>query len=73
MRCGVGKMGFMTNHHSFFTAEQRRSRNEMLIQDVKRYTMSLPMFERLRMSIGSGFLAYLVKPENQIKYVDNRL
>ena len=28
MRCGVGKMGFMTNHHSFFTAEQRGLRNE---------------------------------------------
>lgn len=29
MRCGVGKMDFMTNHHSFFTAEQRGLRNEV--------------------------------------------
>lgn len=32
MRYGAGKMGFMTNHHSFFAAEQRRSRNEMLFK-----------------------------------------
>lgn len=32
MRCGVGKMSFMTNHYFFFAAEQRRPRNEMLFK-----------------------------------------
>ena len=32
MRCGVGKMGFMTNHYSFFAAEQRWLRNVMLFK-----------------------------------------
>lgn len=29
MRYGAGKMGFMTNHHFFFAAEQRGLRNEV--------------------------------------------